>query len=891
MTGEPGIGKTRLLEELGLRAADRGALVVSGRAAEYEVDLPLAVWIDALEPHVAATGAPDLSERDAASLAEALPSLAHDPGATVPERHRVHAAMRSLLAALAKDRPLVVVLDDLHWADPASVDLIAALLRRPPAAEVLLALSSRRHQAPERLEVAFARALREHRGVELVLAPLDLVATTSFLGADTPERTRDLLYLESGGNPFYLEHLARSLDDGAPVARASGEVELPGVPHAVSAALAEERGALAPDVRTVLDAAAIVGVDFEPDTVATVAGVAEGDALDALDALVAAGLVRPSAETRRFTMRHPLVRRAIYDTTGAGWRLAAHARAAAALLESGAPPEAYAHHVAVSAHAGDEDAVAVLAGAASGVRARAPASAARWYEDALRLLPEGAPSRRRELLSSLADAQAAAGRLEDADAVLETAIATLALTEVRERVGLTVTRARFEHLRGSLDAAHARLEAALADLPGDADAEELALVITLAVDAFHRRDVEAVRHWGGRAEELGRGEGRPAHAAAGLALCALVDALVGDVESALRRCDDAARLFDDLPDAELAECLEAAQFIGLAEMYVERYDQAAAHGRRGIAVARATGEVQRVSVLTISQGFATAMLGRLHEARELLDGAVESTRLLHSDFALAWVMMNAALVDLLAGNLHRGPGQGDGGRGHHRGARRLGRRGERQEPRRSARARGGAAGRRDRDAARRGRRTRAAAHRRVLEGLAARVADHRPSRDRRARRRRPRQRGWPARSRTASGFRSRRPSPRARWPGSHSRAGTPTRRSTSRSRPSPARRRPARRSSALVHGGSRARRSRPRGAARRRSASWGARPMPSRHAPRTAMPTPRERCCGGSATCAATPPAGNATAPGSPRSRSASWRSPSSSGIDARTARSPRRSS
>ena len=162
VTGEPGIGKTRLLEELGLRAADRGAVVVSGRAAEYEVDLPLAVWIDALEPHVAATGAPDLSERDAASLAEALPSLAHDPGATVPERHRVHAAMRSLLAALAEDRPLVVVLDDLHWADPASVDLIAALLRRPPAAEVLLALSSRLHQAPERLEVAFARALREH---------------------------------------------------------------------------------------------------------------------------------------------------------------------------------------------------------------------------------------------------------------------------------------------------------------------------------------------------------------------------------------------------------------------------------------------------------------------------------------------------------------------------------------------------------------------------------------------------------------------------------------------------------------------------------------------------------------------------------------------------------
>jgi ATP/maltotriose-dependent transcriptional regulator MalT len=653
VTGEPGIGKTRLLDELGLRATDRGAVVVSGRAAEYEADLPLAVWIDALEPHLATTATPGLSERDAAALAEALPSLARDPGAAVPERHRVHAAMRSLLAALATDRPLVVVLDDLHWADPASVDLIAALLRRPPAAEVLLALSLRQHQAPERLDIALARSLREGRTAELVLAPLDLAATTALLG-DVPDRTRDLLYLESGGNPFYLEHLARNIDGDTSLPRAGIDAELPGVPHAVAVALAEERGALGPGVRIVLDAAAIVGVDFEPDTVAAVADVDEGDALGALDELAAVGLVRPHPGTRRFTMRHPLVRRAIYDTTGAGWRIAAHGRAATALLESGAPPEAYAHHVAVSAHAGDEDAVAVLAGAASGVRARAPASAARWYEDALRLLPDGAPSRRRELLSSLAHAQAAAGRLEDADAVLESAIATLALTEVRERVGLTVTRARFEHLRGSLDVAHGRLEAALADLPDDSDAEELALVITLAVDAFHRRDVDAVRRWGGRAEELGRAGGRPAHAAAGLALCALVDALVGDVEAALRRCDDAARLFDDLPNDQLADCLEAAQFIGLAEMYVERYEQAAAHGRRGIAVARATGQVQRVSVLAISQGFATAMLGRLHEARELLDGAVESTRLLDSDFALAWVMMNAALVDLLAGNLTEG---------------------------------------------------------------------------------------------------------------------------------------------------------------------------------------------------------------------------------------------
>jgi DNA-binding NarL/FixJ family response regulator len=653
VTGEPGIGKTRLLDELGLRATDRGAVVVSGRAAEYEVDLPLAVWIDALEPHLATTATPGLSERDAAALAEALPSLARDPGAAVPERHRVHAAMRALLAALATDRPLVVVLDDLHWADPASVDLIAALLRRPPAAEVLLALSLRQHQAPERLDIALARSLREGRTAELVLAPLDLAATTALLG-DVPDRTRDLLYLESGGNPFYLEHLARNIDGDTSLPRTGIDAELPGVPHAVAVALAEERGALGPGVRIVLDAAAIVGVDFEPDTVAAVAGVDEGDALGALDELAAVGLVRPHPGTRRFTMRHPLVRRAIYDTTGAGWRLGAHGRAAGAFRARGAPADAYAHHLAASARPGDDDAIDTLVLAASTVRARAPASAARWYADAIGLIPDVPSPRRRALLAQLADAQAGAGRLEIAEEALGEAMASLEPTEVRERVGLTVARARLEHLRGDLDTAHERLSVALAELPDGAADEEIALVVTLAVDAFHRRDVDGVRTWGERATELGLARDRPAHASAGFALVGIVNALVGETDAARRACDEGARIFESLTDAELADCLEAAQILGLAEMYIERYAQAAAHGRRGIAVARATGQVQRVSVLAISQGFATAMLGRLQEAREVLDGAVESTRLLSSRFALAWVLMNAALVDLVAGKLLEG---------------------------------------------------------------------------------------------------------------------------------------------------------------------------------------------------------------------------------------------
>ena len=155
------------------------------------------------------------------------------------------------------------------------------------------------------------------------------------------------MFLESGGNPFYLEQLARMLQTqpSLPPAAARPAEELPGVPHAVASALAEELRGLPPVSRVVLDAAAVSGAEFDPAAVAAIAELDERAALDALDALTDAGLVRALPGTRRFSLRHPIIRRAVYDSSGAGWRLAAHQRAAAALRADGAAPEAYAHHL------------------------------------------------------------------------------------------------------------------------------------------------------------------------------------------------------------------------------------------------------------------------------------------------------------------------------------------------------------------------------------------------------------------------------------------------------------------------------------------------------------------------------------------------------------------
>ena len=176
--GEPGIGKTRLLGELSDRVRARGGTVLSGRAAEYETTLPFAPWVEALDDRAGV--ATDLGPGDVAELARVLPSLEDAAGAAaglVDERHRLHHAMRRLLAAVAGEGLLLVVLDDLHWADPASVDLVGALLRRPPAAQVLLALGYRPRQVGERLRASVAAAERDRRATVLRLGPLGLEAT------------------------------------------------------------------------------------------------------------------------------------------------------------------------------------------------------------------------------------------------------------------------------------------------------------------------------------------------------------------------------------------------------------------------------------------------------------------------------------------------------------------------------------------------------------------------------------------------------------------------------------------------------------------------------------------------------------------------------------------
>jgi DNA-binding CsgD family transcriptional regulator len=645
VSGDPGIGKSLLLAELCARVDARGWVALSGRASEFEREVPFAPVVDALDDYLAAAGEEllePLGEERLGQLAAIFPALeAHRNGGAVAlahERYRLHYAVRAMIERLAEIRPLVLALDDLHWADAASIELVAHLVRRRSRGPVLIALAARDRQAPETLRAAIASG----SGELLSLTPLTRAEVDELLG-DRDERTRAALYEESGGNPFYLQHLARVVE-GQP------GVPVPGVdvPVAVSAAIGQELALLSERARDVLRAAAVAGEHFEPELVADVAERAEPQVLVALDELLAAGLVSATSVPRRFEFRHPIVRRAVYEAAGPGWSIAAHERAAESLHRRGFPPAALAHHLERCGRVGDERAVVLLSEAAQAAAVQAPASAARWCEAALRLLPPDSDrGPRLMLLIQRASALATIGKLRESRDVLREVMAIPEAAALHAR--LTVNVAAIEHLLGDHVGAHRLLLDALDALPPGSDAEATALKIGLASDRFYNGDWPTMHRWAVEAQVGALAGGDPAVLASATALLAGADYLDARLPEARARAEEASRLVASLRDEELAPEMHALAWLGSAEQFIERFDDALAHFQRGLDISRATGQGRHLVWLLIGQASAHIWQGRLGEAAEACDAAAEISLLASNDQFLCWALGARAWVATLAG--------------------------------------------------------------------------------------------------------------------------------------------------------------------------------------------------------------------------------------------------
>lgn len=646
VSGEPGIGKTHLLGVVRRRGEELGYVVLAGSATEFEVDLPFSVWIDALAAYVAAQEL-GLEHRwgpeQVAELGEVIPSLRpaelEAPSSVADERYRVHRAVRRLLELLAADRPLVVVLDDLHWSDPASIELLAALLRRRPAAPLLLAIAFRPAQAPASLAAAVAIPFAR----SLPLEPLDEADSAELL-AQLGETAAADVYREGAGNPFYLVQLARA--PGGEGAHAGSS----GVPGAVAASIAEEVGALPDDALALLEAAAVAGDPFEPDLAAAIAERSAAEGLKAVDTLLARDLVRATDVPRRFVFRHPLVRRCVYDATPGGWRIAAHARAAEALAARGATAAERAHHVEQSAAAGDAAGAELLLEAAAAAERRAPGAAARWLEAALRILPRS-DGRQVEARIALASALRSTGALERCRETLLETIDLLPPDDATARAELASQCAAVEHWLGRHDEAHARLTQAWDDLPEEATAAAAALQIELAVDGLYELDFEQTREMGRRALVTARAAGDRALVAAAVSALGLGETVAGETEEARRHTDEARAEISALSDEELAPRVEALYYLAWSLTYLERYEDALATSERGLAIARLAGAGQLLVPLLLAANFPLEMQGRLAEALECCETALEAARVSGSPHELYRALFELGWTRYFAGEL------------------------------------------------------------------------------------------------------------------------------------------------------------------------------------------------------------------------------------------------
>ena len=652
--GEPGIGKTRLLAELRHRAEEHGYLVLSGSAAEFERDLPYGVWVEALDAYVASqdfAGRVRLDSELLADVAGVLPSLraAGGLGATglADERHRMHRAVRDLLTLVADRHPLVLVLDDLHWSDAASVELIAAFVRRGMAERVLLALGYRTGRAPPRLSAPLAAP-----GVTVLeLGSLSEDECRVLAGGELSSGRHAAIFSESGGNPFYALQLARVAE--LPARSSSGDrmaVDA-GVPRTVAAALLEELDAITSPARRFLDAGSIAGDPFEPELACQIAELPSDEGMAALDELLAARLLHPTPVPRLFAFRHPLVRRAVYESTGGGWRLAAHGRAAHALALRGTSAAARAHHVEQSAVQGDAAAVDLLLEAATTTAPRAPAAAARWFGAALRLMPDADEPARLRTLIGLAQVLRSTGDLDRCVTTLLEAIDLVPVDETRLRVTLIAGCAAAEHFLGRHEEAERRLAAAFESLPERKSSEAVTALLALVAGAFFTFDLDGGCSLGRRALAAARPLEDAVLIGAAASALAHACANAGLVAETRSSVDEAVQHLDAVPDEALARHLDAVNRLAWSEFLIERHDDAIRHAARGVAVARATGQDQLVPMIIGAQALSLVRRGELAAAAALQDEALETAYVAANDYVTSWVLTIAAHVYAERGEL------------------------------------------------------------------------------------------------------------------------------------------------------------------------------------------------------------------------------------------------
>ena len=517
ISGEPGQGKTTLVAETARRAHAQGATVLFGRCDE-ELGIAYRPFRELLGHYVAHTSEGTLRRhvesyggelvRLVPALHQRLPDLP-EPISTDPdtERYLLFGAAVGLLDEASKEVPVVVILDDLHWVDKPTVQLLRHLVSHTASRRLLLLGTFRDSElsSTHPMSEALGEFRREPAVTRLQLSGFDDLGVLAYFeraaGHELDEVGVGLahaVYRETDGNPFFVaEVLLNLVESGAIVRNDDGRWapahpdEAIVLPESVREVIDARVSRIGPGAAKVLSVAAVIGRDFDLDLLAEVSGQDEDTLLDLLDAARAGVLVREAPDAPgRYSFAHALIQRTLYDGLGTTRRTRAHLQVAEALEHLFGEDPTHAgelanHYFLATRPADPEKAIghAVRAGEAA-LGSLAPDEAVRYFTQALELLDQSpAPDSitRIDCLIGLGTSQRQAGIPEFRTTLLEAANTALGIGQTDRLVAAALANHRgYATSLGHIDAEKVEvLEEALAALPATESSERARLLATL----------------------------------------------------------------------------------------------------------------------------------------------------------------------------------------------------------------------------------------------------------------------------------------------------------------------------------------------------------------------------------------------------------------------------
>jgi len=590
--GEPGIGKSALLHEAIDAAAKAGCAVYSGKGEELGQAFPLQPLLEAFDIRHS------VADPRRRAVLETLHAQHNGAAAAAAE------ALLDLIDDLCAQAPALLVVDDLHWADPTTVAVCHRLARTAAQRRLLLIGAMRPLPRREDLKALRAAAGRDH---VLSLGPLPVDAVSELVAGLAGGRPGPgLLRLagDAAGNPLYVTELVAALGRGDGLARTRDTVEVTGgpAPATLTEAITDRLRFLPETTRQVLQAAALLGGEFTADDLAVVTARHPAELAAPLADARAAGVLVEAG--RRMAFRHPLIRAALYNGLPATVRAAWHREAARALLQAGAGPERVAGQLLPGLDSDDQVRAGLdnwvigwLLDVAADLAGEAAEAAVRLLRAAVAQLP-AADTRRHLLVSHLARALGHQAEYEKVEALASRTLPHVTDPDVLVDLFDALTRARSASLE-RLPETLAAIDHALATAPRLTAVARNRLQ-TIASRAHYRRsDLDNAE----RTARPALAEAQASSDAYALAWSANTLACVrsdrGDSVGALEYADQglaAAEGQPELIDADLLLLLNRVLFL----VRLDRFDDARTTVTAARALAERVGNIRRLTQAQMS---------------------------------------------------------------------------------------------------------------------------------------------------------------------------------------------------------------------------------------------------------------------------------------------------